>query len=95
MFANVSVSEEAEMSKRRKKVQKRSKQDKKRRQKSSKSALSNLKVEKRAPIISIPVTVKTDGATPDIRPTSFTYEIVHPDTKLAVAAHISHETLAK
>jgi hypothetical protein len=93
--SDVVIIEEAKMSRRRKKAQRGSKQDKKRRQKSSNNALSNLKVEKRASIISIPVTVKTDGATPDIRPTSLTYEIVHPDTGLAVAAHISHETLAK
>lgn len=83
------------MSKRRKRVQRRSKQDEKRRQKSSQDALSNLKVDKRISIASIPVTVKTHGKTPDIRPASFTYEIVHPNTRLAVPAHISHEMLAK
>lgn len=91
--SDVAIVEEAKMSKGRKKVQRRSKARKENRK--TKNALSNLKVEKRVPIISIPVTVKTDGATPDIRPASFTYEIVHPDTGLAVAARISHETLAK
>lgn len=83
------------MSKRRKKVKKLGKKDKKRRRKSSQSALSNLKVDKRISIASIPVTIKTDDTSPDIRPASFTYEVVHPNTGIAVAAHISHEMLAK
>jgi hypothetical protein len=58
--------------------------------------LSKFTIDKRVSIVSIPVVMDPAKPLPDrIRVASFTYEIIHPDTGLAVAVHFSQEMLSK
>lgn len=84
------------MAKRKKRVVRKHKQGKATEQKDSRPTLSQLKVDKRISIASIPVIVDPNRPVAErVRPASFTYEIVNPNTNLTVVVHIPHELLSK
>jgi hypothetical protein len=83
------------MAKRKRKNKKQTK-PKLKKQPSSKKKLSDLEVDKRLSIVGIPVTFNPEAPLSErIKPASYDYEIIHPNTGLTVVAHISTEMLSK
>ena len=60
-----------------------------------KTKLSELAIERSLPIVAMPLTYARNTDTPSVQKADYTYEILSPDTGLAVAIHMSFDLLSK